>query len=170
MVRVPDAKTDCSRRGEAEVRILNFKTSWSEFQMPSQTAPAEAKPRCVYSILKPHGQSSRCQARLLPCEAKPSYVHTILKNIPPQSQSHAIVCVSTPRMYPHSGYFLVKKLFTLIRSYLCLWKKSQLPKKNMVSNSLYYLGLEPIGQLSQVSFFGPIIFHGAQSSISKRTF
>ena len=44
-------------RGEAEVRIINFKTTWSEFQMPSPTAPAEAKPRCVYSILKPHGQS-----------------------------------------------------------------------------------------------------------------
>ena len=56
-VRVPDAKSDCSCRGEAEVRIINFKTTWSEFQMPSQTAPAEAKPRCVYSILKPHGQS-----------------------------------------------------------------------------------------------------------------
>ena len=49
---------DCCCRGEAEVRIINFKTTWSEFQMPSQTAPAEAKPRCVYSILKPHGQSS----------------------------------------------------------------------------------------------------------------
>ena len=34
-------------RGEAEVRIINFKTTWSEFQMPSPTAPAEAKPRCV---------------------------------------------------------------------------------------------------------------------------
>ena len=48
---------DRCRQGEAKVRILNFKTTWSEFQMPSQTAPAEAKPRCVYSILKPHGQS-----------------------------------------------------------------------------------------------------------------
>ena len=57
MVRVPEAKSDCCRRGEAEVHILNFKTTWSEFQMPSQTAPAEAKPRCVYSILKPHGQN-----------------------------------------------------------------------------------------------------------------
>ena len=26
---------------------------------------------------------------------------------PPQCQSHAVVCVSTPRMYPPSGYFLV---------------------------------------------------------------
>ena len=48
---------DCCCRGEAEVRIIDFKTTWSEFQMPSQTALAEAKPRCVYSILKPHGQS-----------------------------------------------------------------------------------------------------------------
>ena len=38
MVRVPDAKSDCSGRGEAEVRILNFKTTWSEFQKASQTA------------------------------------------------------------------------------------------------------------------------------------
>ena len=33
---------------------------------PSETTATEAKPRCVYSILKPHGQSSRCQVRLLP--------------------------------------------------------------------------------------------------------
>ena len=26
---------------------------------------------------------------------------------PPQSRSQAVVCVSTPRMYPQSGYFLV---------------------------------------------------------------
>ena len=49
MVRVPDAKSDCSRRGEAEVRILNFKTTWSEFQMTSQTATeqGEAKLRIL---------------------------------------------------------------------------------------------------------------------------
>ena len=44
-----------AERGEAELRILNFKTTWSEFQMPSQTAIAEAKPDYLYSILKPHG-------------------------------------------------------------------------------------------------------------------
>ena len=32
---------------------------------PSGTAAAEAKSRCVYSILKPHGQSSRYQVRIL---------------------------------------------------------------------------------------------------------
>ena len=56
---------DCCCQGEAEVLILDFKTKWSELQVPSQTAPAKAKPRCVYSILKPRGQCSRCQVRLL---------------------------------------------------------------------------------------------------------
>ena len=51
---------DRYHRGEAEVRILDFKTTWSEFLMPSQTAPTEAKPRCVYSILKPHGEEVEC--------------------------------------------------------------------------------------------------------------
>ena len=72
-------QSDRCRQGEAEVRILNFKNTWSEFQMPSQTAPAEAKPRYVYSILKPHGQSFRRQVRPLLREAKPSYVYSILK-------------------------------------------------------------------------------------------
>ena len=27
-----------AKRGEAELRILDFKTTWSEFQKPSQTA------------------------------------------------------------------------------------------------------------------------------------
>ena len=43
MVSVPDAKSDCFRRGEAKVRILNFKTTWSEFQKPSQTATERGK-------------------------------------------------------------------------------------------------------------------------------
>ena len=56
---------DCYRRG---IR--------SEFQLSSQTAPVEAKPRCVYSILKPHGQSSRCQVRLLPPRrSRGAYTH-----------------------------------------------------------------------------------------------
>ena len=57
---------DHCRRGEAEVRILDFKTTWSEFLMPCQTAPTEAKPRCVYSILKPHGQSFITSPRVGP--------------------------------------------------------------------------------------------------------
>ena len=41
MVRVSDAKSDCSRRGEAEVRILNFKTTWSEFHNLSRSGPKQ---------------------------------------------------------------------------------------------------------------------------------
>ena len=97
-------------QGKAEVRIIKFKTTWSEFQMPSQTAPTEAKPSCVYSNLKPLGQSFKRPVRLLPCEAKPSYTCKILKKTSPhQSRSQAVVCVSTLRMYPRSGYFLVTK-------------------------------------------------------------
>ena len=45
----------------------------------SQTAAAEAKPRYIYSILKPHGQSSRSPVRLLLRKAKSRYVYSILK-------------------------------------------------------------------------------------------
>ena len=38
---------------------------WSPSDL-SRTSTAEAKLRCVYSILEPHGQSSRCKVRLLP--------------------------------------------------------------------------------------------------------
>ena len=48
---------------------------------PSQTPATEAKPRYVYSILKPHGQSFRRQVRLLLSEATPSYVKSILKPV-----------------------------------------------------------------------------------------
>ena len=51
----------------------------------SQTAAAEAKLRYVYSILKPHG------------------IYNLKETSPPQSQSQAVVCVSTPRMYPAAG-------------------------------------------------------------------
>ena len=120
MVRVPDAKSDCSHQGKAEVRI----TTWSEFQVPSQTAPTKAKPRCVYSILNPHGQIFRRPVRPLLSKANPSYIYSNLKPhgqscITPQSRSKAVVCVSTPRMYPRSGYFLVisKMKFVFIIAY-----------------------------------------------------
>ena len=41
MVRVPDAKSDCSRRGEAEVRILKFKTTWSELHHLPRVGPKQ---------------------------------------------------------------------------------------------------------------------------------
>ena len=43
MVRVSEAKLDCYRQGKAEVRIFNFKITWSEFQKPSQTATEQGE-------------------------------------------------------------------------------------------------------------------------------
>ena len=34
-------------------------------------------------------------------------IYNLKKTLPPQSRSQAVVCVSTPRKYPRSGYFLV---------------------------------------------------------------
>ena len=81
MVRVPDAKSDCSCRGEAEVRILNSKTTWTEFQKHHQTVAMRGKAELG--------------------------IHNLKKTSPPQSRSQAVVCVSTPRIYPPSGYFIV---------------------------------------------------------------
>ena len=36
-------QSDRCRRGEAKVRILDFKTTWSEIQKPSQTAAERGK-------------------------------------------------------------------------------------------------------------------------------
>ena len=41
MVRVPDANSDCSHRGKAEMRILNFKTTWSEFHHLPRVGPKQ---------------------------------------------------------------------------------------------------------------------------------
>ena len=38
MVRVPEPSQTAAERGEAELRIVNFKTTWSELQKLSQTA------------------------------------------------------------------------------------------------------------------------------------
>ena len=36
-------QSDHCRRGKAKVRILDFKTTWSEFQKPSQTAAEQGE-------------------------------------------------------------------------------------------------------------------------------
>ena len=36
-------QSDCCRQGEAKVHIFDFKTTWSEFQRASQTAPERGK-------------------------------------------------------------------------------------------------------------------------------
>jgi len=86
-------QSDHYHRGEAEVHILNFKTTWSEFQKASQTAVR------------------RGEAELR--------IYNLKKTSPPQSRSQAVVCVSTPRKYPRSGYFLV---YIYIQLKVCLTK------------------------------------------------
>ena len=79
-------------RGEAELRILDFKNTWSDFQNTTAAEWSEAELR----------------------------LYNLKETSPPQSQSQAVVCVSTPRMYPRSGYFLVsilKQYFSLFDVY-----------------------------------------------------
>ena len=71
-------QSDCCRKSEAKVRILDFKTTWLEFQRQIRLLLSKAKLSYVYSILKPHGQSSRSPVRLLLSEAKPSYIYLIV--------------------------------------------------------------------------------------------
>ena len=41
MVRFPDTKSDCYCRGKAQVRILNSKTTWSEFHHLPRVGPKQ---------------------------------------------------------------------------------------------------------------------------------
>ena len=75
------ASQTATEQGNAELYILDFKTTWSELQKPCQTAAMQG------------------QAKLS--------TYNLKKTSPPQSWSQAVVCVSTPRMFPRSGYFLV---------------------------------------------------------------
>ena len=106
MVRVSEDKSDCSwarrswimytlfqiyivefkkpsqtatERGKAELRILDFKNTWSDFQNTTAAEWSQAEPR----------------------------LYNLKETSPLLSWSQAVVCVSTPRMYPRSGYFLV---------------------------------------------------------------
>ena len=73
----------------------------------SGTATAEAKPRYVYSILKPHGQSFRRQVRLLLNEAKLSYVYSILRLHCQSSRSPVRLPLSEEK--PSYVYSILKK-------------------------------------------------------------
>ena len=73
---------------------------------PSQTPAAEAKPRYVYSILKPHGQSFRRQVRLLLSDATLSYVYSILK--PHSQSSRSPVRLLLSKVKPSYVYSLLK--------------------------------------------------------------
>ena len=74
-----DPSQTTAEQGIAKLGILDFKTTWSEFQKLIRLLLSEAKPSYVYSILKLHGQSSKRQVQLLLSEVKPSCIYLILK-------------------------------------------------------------------------------------------
>ena len=69
------------------IRIATLRITCSQFQQPSPTA------------------ATRGEAEICICNLK--------KTSPSQCWSQAVVCISTPRMYPRIGYFLAKTILTL---------------------------------------------------------
>ena len=155
---------DHCRQGEVKVHILNFITTWSEFQKVSQTATEQGKAeQCIFdfkttwSELQKASQTAADQGKAKLCfldflnhlvkvseahsdpywarQSRATYLYTrfrnyivrvpkacqtavmwgeaelrtynLIKTSPPQIRFQAAVCVSTPRMYPRSAYFLV---------------------------------------------------------------
>ena len=48
-------QSDRCRRGKAKVRILDFKTTWFEFQKPCQTSATQGEAKVyVYNLKKHH--------------------------------------------------------------------------------------------------------------------
>ena len=70
-----------AERGEAELRILDFKTTWSEFQKPSQTAAERGEAELRILDFKITWSAELC-------------IYNLKKTSSPQSQSKAVVCVS----------------------------------------------------------------------------
>ena len=118
-------QSDRCRRGEAEVCILNFKTTWSKFQKPCQTAVM------------------RGEAEL--------HTYNLKKISLPQSRSEAVVCVSTPRMYPRSGYFLVKYIF----NFQVKWKKVMTSAGNFSDFLLWNMLYQDL-LLPQIQYLGTV--------------
>ena len=104
--------SDCCCWGEAEVHILDFKTTWSEFQKASQTATEQGKVEQWIFDFKTTWSEFRktCQTNVARGEAE-LRIYNLEKTSLPQSRSQAVVCVSTPRVYPCSGSFLVSNKY-----------------------------------------------------------
>ena len=61
---------------------------------PIRLLLSKAKPSYAYLVLKPHGQSSKSPVRLLQHEAKPNYIYTTLKKHHFPNVSPRQLCVS----------------------------------------------------------------------------
>ena len=86
------SQTD-TEQGEAKLGILNFKTTWSEFQKPSQTAATRGKAELHILDFK-----TTCPVRLLLSEATLSYVYLILKPHGQSSRSPVILLLSKEKL------------------------------------------------------------------------
>ena len=114
---------------------------------PSWTATAEAKPRCVYSILKPHGQSSRYQVRALPPRrSRGTYTHMSefhhLPRVGPKqlcalAQLGCIHAAGTPSVFYFEGCSETISLVALCKVTLYEVTLSEIP---LCEGLLYYRG------------------------------
>ena len=68
-----------AKRGETELHILDFKTTWSEFQKASQTAAERGKAKLHILNFETTWLELQKPIRPLLREAKPSYVYSISK-------------------------------------------------------------------------------------------
>ena len=75
MVRVPKPIQTATERRKAELHILNFKTTWSEFEMGSQTAAERGKAKLHILNFKTTWSEFKKPVRPLLSEAKPSYIY-----------------------------------------------------------------------------------------------
>ena len=91
-------KSDPCRRGEAEVRILDFKTTWSEFQKASQTATKQGEAelrildfKTTWSEFQKPSQTAakRGEAELRILNFKTTWS---------EFQSQVVLCVRTPKI------------------------------------------------------------------------
>ena len=77
MVRVPKPSQTAAERGEAELRILDFKTKWTKFQKPSQTVAKQGEAELRILNSKTTWSEFQNQVRLLLSEAKSTCVYSI---------------------------------------------------------------------------------------------
>ena len=79
--------TSCGTDADCQIEDDQWDVGEAEGVTVADPLLGEAKPSCVYSILKPHDQSFRRPVRPLLSKAKPSYVYSILK--PPGHSSRS---------------------------------------------------------------------------------
>ena len=79
-------------QGEAELRILNFITTWSEFQKPCQTAAVRGEAKLHIFNFKPTWSEFQKPYQTAAMRGKAELcIYNLEKISPPQSWSQAVV-------------------------------------------------------------------------------